>query len=381
MDAQKYMERHIAANIEERLFRRKLIVLYGPRQVGKTTLCQALLERLESRGGYYNCDHLDVRTALLSQNPVTMKQFFDFNDKIIVLDEAQLVPDIGRSLKILADSFSERQFIATGSSSFDLANKINEPLTGRKYEFFLFPLSMGEVYGQKTRLREEALAVDMVYGLYPEIVNCPQAVDKQRELKNIASSYLYKDVLAFERLKSPEVLDRLLRALAYQIGSEVSYNELAGSVGVDSKTIARYIQLLEQSFIVYRLTPFVKNRRDEIKKLRKIYFYDIGIRNAIINNFNPLENRNDIGQIWENFIITERRKVLALRGEDNNTFYWRLHNKQELDWIELAGGELRPFEFKWQRDKSKATFFQESYPEARATIVVNRHNYWEFLMD
>jgi predicted AAA+ superfamily ATPase len=361
MDTQKYWERQVAENIAERLFKRKLIVLYGPRQVGKTTLCRALLDKFESGDGYYSCDHLDVRTALLSQNPVTMKQFFDFSNKIIVLDEAQLVPDIGRSLKILADSFPEQQFIATGSSSFELANKISEPLTGRKYEFFLFPLSLGEVYGQKTRLREEALAVNMIYGLYPEIVSCGEAVDKQRELKNIASSYLYKDVLAFERLKSPEALDRLLRALAYQIGSEVSYNELAVSVGVDGKTIARYIQLLEQGFIVYRLTPFVKNRRDEIKKLRKIYFYDIGIRNAIINNFNPLENRNDIGQIWENFIITERRKALAIRGEDNNIFYWRLHNKQELDWIELTGGELRPFEFKWQKAK-QSNFFPRELP-------------------
>jgi predicted AAA+ superfamily ATPase len=327
--------------------------------------------------GYYSCDQLAVRQALLSQDAETMRAFFDFSQKILVLDEAQLTPDIGRSLKIMADSFPESQIIATGSSSFELANKINEPLTGRKREYFLYPLSLAEKY--RGQIPPSKLAQDLIYGNYPEVASAENTEDKRHILRELTSSYLYKDVLIYESIKSSELLDRMLRAMAFQIGGEISYNELAASIGADKKTIATYIGYLEKSFIVFRITPFTKNRRDEIKKLRKIYFYDNGLRNMLINNLNPIDYRDDIGGLWENMMIVERLKAQKNNDFFVNNFYWRLHNNQEIDWVEEYGGRLYPYEFKWRRDGGKPTFFQETYPEAAKTVIVNQNNYWKFL--
>jgi uncharacterized protein len=374
------IKRTIQEAVEKALFKEKIVIIYGPRQVGKTTLVKQIKEKYNSKYAYFNCDEPDVREALTNKTSTELKDFLNLDlNKLVVLDEAQRVKNIGITLKLLIDNFPETQIIATGSSSFDLANEISEPLTGRKNEFFLYPFSLEELSQMYSSLEIDRLLENkMIFGMYPEIIL--KKDDLEKSLKSLTQSYLYKDVLQYQNIKNPEILEKLLQALALQVGNEVSYNELAGTVGVDKNTVANYIQLLEKAFVIFRLNPFSRNLRTELKKLRKIYFYDNGIRNALINNLNPLNLRQDQGALWENFMLSERVKHNNNHALDKNLYFWRTKQKQEIDFLEESGGAISAFEFKWQKDKFNIPkAFSTSYPEA-TTELVNRKNYKEFVM-
>ncbi|MCL2182661.1 MAG: ATP-binding protein [Chitinispirillia bacterium] len=378
----KKINRLLQAKIEAKLNKGKVLVLYGPRQVGKTTLARDILLKLgaEPGKGYFNCEEVAVRETLLSMDSGRMSSYFS-GTSVIVLDEAQSVPDIGKSVKLLIDSYPKLNIIATGSSSFELANRVSESLAGRKYEFLLPPLSFEEIrqaFGNAAAI--SGIADTLIYGSYPEIATSATNNEKIENLRSLATSYLYRDVLNYNRIKSPDLLMKILKALALQIGSEVSPNELAGTIQIDRKTVQSYLSLLEQAFVVFRLPPFVRKRRDEIKLMNKYYFFDNGILNALIGNFQPPENRNDTGALWENYLISERRKFNGLRGLAPNSYFWRTHSGQEIDLIEEADGELTPFEFKYNSTKIArgAYSFVETYG-AKDIRVINKNNVLDWL--
>jgi hypothetical protein len=374
----RIIKRLIQKPIEDKLFKKKIIIIYGARQVGKTTLIKEI-QKKHPDSVYFNCDEPDIR-AIFSNTTSTKIKSFIGDKKLVFLDEAQRVENIGLTLKLAIDNFSEMQIVATGSSSFDLSNKISEPLTGRKYEFTIYPFSIEElksIYPSEVEINR-VLEQRILFGMYPEILDKSQA-EQTSLLKNMAKSYLYKDIFNYQGIQSPELLEKILQALALQIGNEVSYNELAATVGADKKTIESYIQILEKAFIIFRLNPFSRNLRKELKKLRKIYFYDTGIRNTLINNFNPLNMRQDTGALWENFVISERIKFNNNHGLDPNKYFWRTHDQKEIDYIEEANGELSAFEFKWRSDKIKfPKDFAGAYPNSKFEVIT-QNNYWEFL--
>jgi len=372
------ISRVLERQIKESLFKGKIIIISGARQVGKTTLIDMLLHKRKKEVLYLNTDEVDVRELLADTTSTSLKSIIA-NHKIVFIDEAQRVKNIGITLKIFVDQIKDVQVIATGSSSFDLANEINEPLTGRKYEFTLFPLSFSEMVEDHGVLEERRLLEHrLVYGYYPEIVS--KSTEEKELLKSLANSYLYKDLLTLEQIKKPVLLEKILRALALQLGSKVSYNEVAQLVNADQETVEKYIDLLEKSFVIFRLPAFSRNVRNEIKKGRKIYFYDNGIRNAIIGNFNLLINRNDTGALWENFLINERMKYLRYNNISPNAYFWRTTQQQEIDYIEEQDGKLFAYEFKWNK-KAKAKFpktFTRTYPESE-THLVTQSNFESFL--
>ncbi|MBI5414705.1 ATP-binding protein [Candidatus Peregrinibacteria bacterium] len=372
-----FLERTIQKIVEQSLFQGKVVIIYGARQVGKTTLVKEIQKKFPKDSEYLNCDEPDVREALTNKTSTELSSFLG-KKKLIILDEAQRVKNIGLTLKLIVDNFPEMQIIATGSSSFDLSNEISEPLTGRKNEFYLFPLSLSELSGiYSEREIDRIIEQRIIYGMYPEIVE--SGLSAKEKLKSLAQSYSYKDVLAYQNMKSPEILEKLLQALALQIGNEVSYNELGALIGVDKNTIASYIQILEKAFIIFRLSPFSRNIRNELKKLRKIYFYDTGMRNALINNLNPLHLRQDQGALWENFMISERIKYNLNSSQDPNVYFWRTREQQEIDYIEESQGILSGFEFKWKKDTWKIPkVFLEAYPESSVHLI-HRTNYQSFL--
>ncbi len=371
------IKRTIQNSVEKDLFKGKIIIIYGARQVGKTTLVKEIQRKFKEGSGYFNCDEPDIREAFTDKTSTEIKTFLG-DKKIVIIDEAQRVRNIGLSLKLIADNFPSIQVIATGSSSFDLSNKISEPLTGRKFEFYLYPLSIEElrsVYSdlEITRILEQR----MIFGMYPEIV--VSGGDASEKLRNIANSYLYKDVLQYQNIKNPEVLNKLLQALALQIGNEVSYNELANIARVDKKTASNYVQILEKAFVIFRLRPFSRNLRNELKKMRKIYFYDTGIRNALINNFNNLNLRTDTGALWENFMISEKLKRNSNYGKIKNIYFWRTHQQKEIDYIEEYDGKLEGYEFKWAKDKfTKPKEFLETYKNSSLELV-SKTNFMKFV--
>jgi len=367
--------RKIQKNIEEKMFKGKIIVIYGARQVGKTTLIQEIKKKNSKDSVYFNCDEPDVRMALTNKTSTELKLFLG-NKKLILLDEAQRVKNIGLTLKLIVDNFPDIQIIATGSSSFDLSNKIVEPLTGRKYEFYLYPFSLEELRQIYSDLEiNRLLEKRMIFGMYPEVVN----TNDKEILKSITKSYLYKDVLQYQDIRNPEVLEKLLQALALQIGNEVSYNELADMIGINKNTVANYIQILEKAFIIFRLKPYSKNLRNELKKLRKIYFYDTGIRNVLINNLNPLDLRQDVGSLWENFMISERIKFNNNNDKDAQMYFWRTSQQQEIDYLEEINGKLSGFELKWKKDKFKKNqIFLNAYKNSSIELI-NKDNYKSFV--
>lgn len=371
------IQRTIQSRIEACFFKGKAVVIYGARQVGKTTLIRAIQKKYpETDSLYINCDEPDLRTTLTEVTSTELKALIG-RKRIVFIDEAQRVKNIGITLKLFVDNFPDHQIVATGSSSLDLSNEIVEPLTGRKYEFQLFPFSFAELRQKYSKLEiNRLLEKRIIFGMYPEIV---EKLDEAAVLlKSLAGSYLYKDVLQYQSLKRPELLDKLLTALALQIGSEVSYSELANLLGVNKDTVASYIQLLEKAFVIYRLSPFSRNLRSELTKLRKIYFYDTGIRNALINNFNPAAMRQDIGPLWENFMIGERLKTNFNNSNLVNTFFWRTHQQQEIDYLEESNGVLTGFEFKWKGGKRRVPkIFLEAYSGSRVEFVDNQ-NYGSF---
>ncbi|MES2331983.1 MAG: ATP-binding protein [Bacteroidota bacterium] len=372
------IHRSLQSIIEARFFKGKAILLFGPRQCGKSTLIELLLKAQPKSWLYLNGDEADVR-ELLTNTTSTRLKTIAANHNIVFIDEAQRIPNIGLTLKLFTDQLKDIQVIATGSSAFDLSSQANEPLTGRKYEFMLYPLSFAEMVKHHGLLTEKRMTEHrMVYGYYPEIVT--KEGEEQELLKLLAGSYLYKDLLMLEQVKKPVLLEKLLKALALQIGSEVSYPELGQVIDADKGTVEKYIDLLEKTFVVFRLPALNRNVRNEIKKGKKIYFYDCGIRNAIINNFNAVGSRTDTGALWENFIIAERMKYLRYHNLDADQYFWRTTQQQEIDLIEDTSGNLNAYEFKWN-EKTKIRFpqtFTSNYPGA-VTHIISRGNMEEFI--
>ena len=372
------IERLLYKTIENKLFVGKIIILTGARQVGKTTLLKQLLRQKEGVL-WLNGDELQVQNLFANASADRLLSEFS-NSKIVILDEAQRIENIGLRLKLIADSDSDVQVIATGSSAFELANKVNEPLTGRKWEYQMFPLSFGEMVAHHGKLKEmRMLPRRIIYGYYPEVVT--NDGNEVEILKLLTDAYLYKDILSWESIKHPDKLQTLLRALAYQVGSQVSYNELSQMCSMDSKTVERYINLLEQCYIIFRLPSFSRNLRHELKSSRKIYFYDNGIRNALIADYRAPEVRQDIGALWENFVIAERMKSNEYYHRWVNRYFWRTKQQQEIDYLEESGGKLHAYEMKWNpRAKASITkTFTEAYPNTEFQVITPE-NIADFLL-
>lgn len=360
--------RSIEQRIRKQLFGGRAIVIMGARRVGKTTLFRQLLES-EDNVLWMSGDEPDVRGLFENITSTRLKAIIG-NARLVVIDEAQRITDIGIKLKLITDQMPEVRLLASGSSSFDLANKINEPLTGRKWEYKLFPLSFAELVGETNLLEEKRMIPHrMVYGSYPDVVT--HQGDEIAILRELTQSYLYKDILEFDKIHKPDKLAKLLQALAYQIGSEVSFNELAQLCDLDAKTIANYVTILEQAYIIFRLGSFSRNLRNELKSSHKIFFYDNGIRNAIIGNFSQVENRDDVGALFENYVIAECVKRKEYTGDYANSWFWRNTNRQEIDYIEEKDGQLNAFELKWnpKRKCSAPLSFRNAYPNASFTVI------------
>lgn len=367
--------RTITQNLIADCDNKKAIVVIGPRQVGKTTLIQKIVEGKKTL--FLNGDDPQTRLQLATANSQFLLQLVTDYDTIVI-DEAQRIENVGVVVKMLIDAKLNKQFILTGSSSLDLGNKINEPLTGRKWEHQLFPLSWSEIKNHYSFANAYArLEEFLIYGMYPEVVT---EANKQKRLLQLSGSYLYQDILELVNIKKPDLLMKLLNALALQLGGEVSYNELAKILGVDRMTVINYIDLLEKVYVIFRLHPFSTNQRNEITAKPKIYFYDNGIRNAIIGQFNPLQSRQDVGALFENFFISEKMKQLNYKGFYGKTHYWRNMQQAEIDFIEINEGEILAYEIKYNPNK-KVNFtksFTEKY-HPKETLVVNKDNFWEYL--
>lgn len=371
------IDRQIHDSILADFSRKKVIVLLGARQVGKTTLFSELIAG-KSKVLPLNCDDIDDRLALEEKSSTELRHLLS-SYNIVLIDEAQRVKNIGLTLKMIGDLKLDTQVIVTGSSSLEIANEINEPATGRLIEYKLYPFSLPELSAKSSEREEKRLLENrMIYGLYPEVVNDPS--DAKRILMTLTNNYLYKDLFTYKGLKKPDVLQKLVRALALQLGSEVSYNELSNMLGIDKETVENYISLLEKCFVVFRLDSFSRNLRNEIKKGKKVYFYDNGVRNAVISNFAPLELRNDVGALWENLMVSERVKHNAYSGHYAQLYFWRTHDQKEIDLIEEEDGRLRTFEFKWS-SKAKGTQpkgFFAAYPQSMFEVITP-DNFWPFV--
>lgn len=372
------IQRQLVKIVESRLFRKKAIIIVGPRQVGKTTLLKMLADKSDRRVLNWNCDEPDVRKKL-TEPTSTQLGAETANADIIFIDEAQRVQNIGITLKLLTDNFPDKQIVVTGSSALELSNSINEPLTGRKYEYVMFPISAEELIDNHgAQVERRLLERRMIYGSYPEVITNEGA--EKEILTNIVGSYLYKDIFSFQDVRKPEIIEQLLQALALQIGSEVSFNELGKLVGLNSLTVQRYIDLMEKSYIIFHLRSYSRNVRSELKKSRKIYFYDNGVRNAILGDYKPLELRHDTGALWENYIISERLKHNAYNMFYGKSYFWRTIQQQEIDYIEDVDGTLHAYEFKWNttRQPRLTETFARNYPNHTFTVVTP-NNYQDFL--
>lgn len=362
-----------------RLFKGKALLVFGPRQVGKTTFVQNLIADLNKKTLFLNGDESDVLVLFESPNVTKLKNIIGDNE-ILVIDEAQRITNIGIVLKIIVDQIKSVQVIATGSSSFELANKLNEPLTGRKYEMFLYPITFSEMVAHNGLLEEKrALEQRLIYGNYPEIITNP--IDAKEHIKLIANSYLYKDLFLLDQISKPVLLQKIVKALALQVGSEVNYNELSKLIQIDNKTVEKYIDLLEKAFVIFKLPALSNNVRNEIKKGKKIYFYDNGIINAVTGNFNLLAQRTDVGSLRENYIISERIKHLNIQQNEASPYFWRTTQQQEIDYIEKNEDRILACEIKWNaKTKYKIPVtFSTNYANVTSKIV-SPENYEEFLL-
>ncbi len=375
----KMIDRILQKEILKKIGSGKALILLGARQTGKTTLLRTVFGRRKDVL-WLDGDEADTR-ALFEYASSTRLKANLANHKIIVVDEAQRIDNVGLKFKLITDQIPDVQLVASGSSSFDLANKINEPLTGRKWEYQLFPISYEEMVAHHGFMEEiRLLPHRLVYGYYPEVV---EAKGQEKEvLRQLSDSYLYKDILLWENIKKSEKLLKLMQALAFQLGNEVSYNELGKTIGLDNQTVEKYIQLLEQTFIVFRLPAFSRNLRKELKRSRKIYFYDNGIRNALIADFRLAELRTDIGALWENFLISERMKYTGYRNIWANSYFWRTQDQQEIDYLEERDGKLFAFEFKWNKNKKArlSKTFSKAYPQ-HEFMLINPDNFESFIAD
>lgn len=374
--------RDLLSKLESNLQPGKILVLYGPRQVGKTTLAQALLTRIPWRARFVNADELMYREALASQSRQKLGEIVG-DAEVLVIDEAQRVPEIGLNLKILVDTFPHLRIMATGSASFDLANKISEPLTGRKITYTLYPVGYGEFQHTFGVLETRAqLERWLVWGGYPAIVTADTPEWRTRLLGELVGSYLYRDILELDGLRRADKIVDLLRLLAFQIGQEVSLSELATKLALNRQTVERYLDLLEKVFVIFRVGGFSRNLRKEITRNARYYFYDNGVRNSLIQNFNPLHLRNDGGQLWENFLTVERRKANQNASRWVNTYFWRTYDRKEIDYIEETGGRLLACEFKWGQGRLRRatrTEFLNAYPNA-SLHVITPENFEPFVL-
>ena len=367
-------QRLIQNNIEKDFFRGKVIIVVGARQVGKTTLVNKIIKNYPQKVKSFNADDPADREVFENKNLEILKQVVG-SKEVVFIDEVQKIREAGNVLKLLVDYFKKaKQFIVTGSSSLNLLDAANEPLTGRKFTYQLFPLSLEEIYPDRDiHFIRKNLESHLVYGMYPEVVSQSSFEDKGRILREIASSYLYKDIFDYQDVRNPQVINSLLKALALQIGSEVSFSELSKLIGLDLKTIARYVDLLEKSFVIFRLFPYSTRKRREISKNKKIYFCDVGIRNSVIDNFNSLDLRNDSGVLWENFLIAERMKYRIYRNFYASQYFWRTYDGAEIDLVEERGGKLFGFEIKWSLKKPGIPEKWREYENSSYTVI-NKEN-------
>ncbi len=363
------IEREQRQRIETFIGRGKAIIIYGARQVGKSTLLHSLFD---NRDGvlWMNGDDLDIQRLFEDITSTRLRTIIG-NNRWLIIDEAQRIRDIGLRLKLVTDQMPDVQVIATGSSSFQLAAGVQESLTGRKREFLMLPLSYQEMASHSGLLDEHRMIPHrMVYGFYPEVVTSPG--EEREVLQELSDSYLYKDILALENINKSDKVVKLLQALAYQIGEQVSFNEVGQLVGLDPKTVEKYVGILEQNYVIFRLASFSRNLRNELKKSRKIYFWDLGIRNAVISNFQMVESRTDTGALWENFVIAERLKMLNNRHITASSRFWRTQQQNEIDYIEEREGHLQAAEMKWNISKAKVKepdTFKRSYPDAGFKVI------------
>lgn len=374
------IKRYYSKKISKFLEPNKVLVLYGPRQAGKTTLLKEFLKSYKKNVYSSTGENSNLQRILESNDFSKIIPFFkDYN--LIAIDEAQKIENIGQGLKIIVDQIKGISIIATGSSSFDLSNKVGEPLVGRQKVIKLFPISAIELadnYGKM--FLNDQLENLLIYGSYPEIITAKSYSKKKEYLVQIRDSYLCKDILEFEKIKNNRKILDILRLIAFQIGDEVSLEEIGSSLNMSKNTVEKYLDLLEKSFVLINVRGFSKNLRKEITKMSRYYFYDIGIRNAIIENFNPLENRNDAGMLWENFIIIERIKKQMYRSIFSNNYFWRTYDQKEIDWVEEREGKLFGYEIKWGNKKTKEPkIWRQTYPEAKFKII-NRENYLDFII-
>jgi predicted AAA+ superfamily ATPase len=375
----KKIERNLKITLNNEWNSGKVLIILGPRQVGKTTLIKDVCEE-NGDFLFFNGDDYEDKMLLTDTSENKLRLLIG-NHKTVFVDEAQKIKDIGTTLKIIHDRIPDVRVIVSGSSALDIANSVNEPLTGRKWEHQLFPISWNELikYQGYKEVRKN-LNHHLVFGMYPEVLMNPFKAEDI--LKELANSYLYKDILQFDAIRKPEVIDKLLLALALQVGAEINYNELSNSLRIDRVTVENYISLLEKAFIVFRLHPFAKNVRNEISTNRKVYFYDNGIRNAILRNYLPLENRQDVGALWENFLIAEKIKIRSYQKWNGRNYFWRTYAQQEIDYIEESNGNLSAYEFKWNpkaKAKFPSTFISNYNPIEK--LIVTPDNMDEFLKE
>ena len=371
---QKHLE-----NLKGLIKPNKVVIIYGPRRSGKTTLLKKFLEQVTEKYLLLNGEDIFVQESLSTQSIIKLKNLIG-DHTLLAIDEAQRVPDIGLNLKLMVDNIEKIKIVATGSASFDLLQKLGEPLTGRKFTLRLFPLAQMEIsqieqpYETKANLENR-----LIFGSYPEIVLAKDDQERILYLKELVSSYLYKDILEMNGLRHAERLIKILQLLAFQVGNKVSVSEIATQVGINKKTVERYLDLLEKVFVLFKIKGFARNLRKEISKSSKYYFYDLGVRNTLINNFNPLNIRNDLGALWENYILGERIKKQEYSGIQANNYYWRTYDKKEIDLIEERGGKLYAYEIKWRAEKIKPpTDWHEAYPDSEFSVV-SQDNYLEFI--
>jgi uncharacterized protein len=374
-----YIQQRNLQNIKKYLQSGKVLIIYGARRVGKTTLIHEYIDGLDEKYIFVSGEDINVQNYLSSQSIEKLKDFIG-EHKILIIDEAQYIKNIGINLKMIVDHISDIKIIATGSSSFDMAQNIGEPLTGRQYVLRQYPLSQLELSNFENIVETRSnLESRLVYGSYPEVVTTKDNTLRIEYLNELVNSYLLKDILQFENIRNSEKLKRLLQLIAFQIGKEVSITELGQQLGLGKNTVDRYLDLLEKVFVIYKLPGFSRNLRKEIQKSNRYFFYDLGIRNTLISNFNPLELRNDIGQIWENYIITERFKKHEYNRIFSNKYFWRTYDKKEIDLIEEMNGKLTGYEIKWNKKKSKhAKAWLKAYPESNVEIIT-KENYLKFI--
>lgn len=373
------LQRKLQQVVEDRMFKGKAIILVGARQVGKSTLFRQVLMGKQDVLTL-SCDDAEVRDALTNANRGELQRIIG-SHRIVMVDEAQRVQGIGLTMKLITDNMPDVQLLITGSSSLMLQGSLNEPLTGRKFEYHLYPFSTQELFENMGLLRTKGLLESrLIFGSYPDVIN--NIGNTQEILMNLSGSYMYQDLLSMEGVRKPVLIEKLLVALALQVGSEVSYNELAQTVGSDAKTVEKYIDLLEKCYVLFRLPALSRNLRSELKRGKKIYFYDNGIRNALIQNLNPLAMRSDVGALWENFVIGEIIKYNHYNGRYANYYFWRTTTQQEIDFVEEREGLLHLYEMKWNSKKGKAKVpaeFTKAYGEMPFTVVTP-DNYLDLLV-